>query len=362
MTNLDIEICGIKIRNPIMSAAGPIVRDAKSVKKIIEAGVGAVVTKTISVKAAKVPHPNMAVDGKLFFNSELWSEIPWQRWITQIFPSIKEMGVPLIISMGYTGEDISFLAPKIADLADAVELSTHYLGDDPKPMLGAIRAAKENLDIPVWVKVSPNVRDVGLMAKQAMEAGADAIVAINSLGPGLSIDINKKSSRLGGKSGYGWVSGPAIKPLALRYVYEISKNVDIPVIGVGGISKAEDVVEMMIAGASAVQICTAAILKGPKIFTKIIERLEKILDKYEYKNISEIIGLYSEKKASEKIPSYTAPPIIDFDICNLCERCVKSCVYNALSIVENKLKLDKNKCGICGLCATRCPINAINFN
>ncbi len=362
MGNLETNICGIKIKNPIMSAAGPIVRDANSVKKVVEAGVGAIVTKTISVKPAKVPHPNMAVDGNLFFNSELWSEIPWQRWITQIFPSIKEMGVPLIISMGYTGKDISFLAPKIVDLADAVELSTHYLGDDPKPMLGAIQAAKENLDIPVWVKVSPNVRDVGLMAHQAMEAGADAIVAINSLGPGLSIDINKKSSRLGGKSGYGWLSGPAIKPLALRYVYEISKNVDIPVIGVGGISKAEDVVEMMIAGASAVQICTAAILRGPKIFTKIIERLEKILDKYEYKNISEIIGLYSEKEASEKTPSYTSPPNIDFDTCNLCERCVKSCVYNALSIVENKLKLDKNKCAICGLCATRCPVNAINFN
>lgn len=361
MVNLNIEICGIKIKNPIMPAAGPIVRDVNSVRKVVEAGVGAVVTKTISVKPAKVPHPNMAVDGNLFFNSELWSEIPWQRWITQIFPSIKEMGVPLIISMGYTSKDISFLAPKIAGLADAVELSTHYLGDDPTPMLDAIQAAKENLDIPVWVKVSPNVRNVGLMAHQAMEAGADAIVAINSLGPGLSIDINKKSSRLGGKSGYGWLSGPAIKPLALRYVYEISKNVDIPVIGVGGISKAEDVIEMMIAGASAVQICTAAILRGPKIFTKVIGRLEKILDKHEYKNISEIIGLYSEKEASEKIPSYTSPPNIDFDTCNLCERCVKSCVYNALFIVENKLKLDRNKCAICGLCATRCPINAINF-
>ncbi|GAI12413.1 unnamed protein product, partial [marine sediment metagenome] len=103
------------------------------------------------------------------------------------------------------------------------------------------------------------------------------------------------------------------------------------------------------------------LIAGPKIFTKIIERLEKILDKYEYKNISEIIGLYSKREASEKIPSYTAPPIIDFDICNLCERCVKSCVYNALSIVENKLKLDKNKCAICGLCATCCLIDAINF-
>lgn len=362
MANLDIEICGIKMKNPIMPAAGPLVRDVESVKKVVEAGVGGVVTKTISVKPAKVPNPNMAVDGNLFLNSELWSEIPWQRWINNIFPSIKEIGVPLIISMGYTSDDVSFLAPKIANLADAIELSTHYLGDDPKPMLDAIKAAKRYLDIPVWVKVSPNVRDVGLMARQAMEAGADAIVAINSLGPGLSINIDKKLSRLGGKSGYGWVSGPAIKPLALRYVYEISKNVDIPVIGVGGISKAEDVVEMLMAGASAVQICTAAILKGPEVFTKIIERLEKLLDKYRYEKISDVIGLFSEKEVSEKIPDYASPPTIDLDTCNLCKRCIKSCVYDALSIVKDKLKLDSKKCAICGLCTTRCPINAISFN
>jgi len=360
--NLDIEICGIKMKNPIMPAAGPLVRDVESVRKVVDAGVGAVVTKTISVKPAKVPNPNMAVDGNLFLNSELWSEIPWQRWINNIFPSIKEMGVPLIISMGYTSDDISFLAPKIANLADAVELSTHYLGDDPKPMLDAIKAAKRYLDIPVWVKVSPNVRDVGLMARQAMEAGADAIVAINSLGPGLSINIDKKLSRLGGQSGYGWISGSAIKPLAIRYIYEISKNVDIPVIGVGGISKAEDVVEMFMAGASAVQICTAAIIKGPKIFTKIIERLEKILDEYKYKNISDITGLFSDKEESEKIPNYTSPPNIDLDICNLCERCIKSCVYGALSIVDEEIKLDSNTCAMCGLCATRCPVNAISFD
>jgi len=349
------------MKNPIMPAAGPLVRDVESVRKVVDAGVGAVVTKTISVKPAKVPNPNMVVDGNLFLNSELWSEIPWQRWINNIFPSIKEMGVPLIISMGYTSDDISFLAPKIADLANAVELSTHYLGDDPKPMLDAIDAAKRYLDIPVWVKVSPNIRDVGIMANQAMKAGADAIVAINSLGPGLSIDINKKVSKLGGESGYGWISGPAIKPLALRYVYEISKSVDIPVIGVGGITKAEDVVEMLMAGASAVQICTAAIIRGSKIFTKIIGNLENILDKYSYENISDITGLFSDKEESEKIPVYTSPPNIDLDICNLCERCIKSCVYGALSIVDEEIKLDNNACAMCGLCATRCPLNAISF-
>jgi len=348
LANLEINICGIKMKNPIMPAAGPLVRDVESVRKVVDAGVGAVVTKTISVKPAKVPNPNMVVDGNLFLNSELWSEIPWQRWINNIFPSIKEMGVPLIISMGYTSDDISFLAPKIADLANAVELSTHYLGDDPKPMLDAIDAAKRYLDIPVWVKVSPNIRDVGIMANQAMKAGADAIVAINSLGPGLSIDINKKVSKLGGESGYGWISGPAIKPLALRYVYEISKSVDIPVIGVGGITKAEDVVEMLMAGASAVQICTAAIIRGSKIFTKIIGNLENILDKYSYENISDITGLFSDKD-------------IDLDICNLCERCIKSCVYGALSIVDEEIKLDNNACAMCGLCATRCPLNAISF-
>ena len=130
-------------------------------------------------------------------------------------------------------------------------------------MVAAIRAAKDALDVPVFVKLSPLGREMGRAATLAQAAGADAIVAINSFGPCLSIDIETGLPRMGGADGYGWLSGPALKPLALRCVHDVARAVDIPVIGCGGVSRGTDAIEMIMAGASAVQVCTAAILRGP---------------------------------------------------------------------------------------------------
>ena len=130
-------------------------------------------------------------------------------------------------------------------------------------MVEAIRAAKAALDVPVFVKLSPLGREMVRAAEQAEAAGADGIVAINSFGPVLAIDPDTRLPLLGGSDGYGWLSGPAIKPLALRCVRDIARAVRVPVIGVGGVSHGIDAVEMLMAGASAVQVCTAAIMHGP---------------------------------------------------------------------------------------------------
>ncbi|MEW5760804.1 MAG: diguanylate cyclase, partial [Candidatus Thermoplasmatota archaeon] len=228
--NIEVELCGIKFRNPVLTAAGPPVRNGEAILRCADGGAGGIVTKTISTKKAKPPLPCMAEIRGGFINTELWSELSPNRWLKKEYKIAKSCGLPLIISIGYSSEQISNLAPKVAKYADGLELSTHYI--EPKDMVETIKTAKEIFS-PVFVKFSPNITDIALFAKYAENAGADGIVAINSFGPCLSIDIENKMVMMGG-TGYGWLSGQAIRPIALRFVYEIAKNVKIPVIGVGG--------------------------------------------------------------------------------------------------------------------------------
>ena len=361
MSKLTTQLLEFTLKHPMMPAAGPPVRNAAALKACADGGAAALVAKTISTRAAEVPTPNMADFKTYFLNTELWSELSPEHWIETEYPQIRahaqEASLPLIIGLGYTAEDIAALAPRVATFADAVELSTHYIGDDPRPMQETIRAAKAALDVPVLVKLSP-FRDAHRAAVAAQEAGADAIVAVNSFGPTLGIDIEHGGRPwMGSKNGYGWLSGPALKPLALRIVHEVARVVDVPVIGVGGITTGTDVVEFLMAGATAVQVCTAAITKGPGIFGKLAKQLDRWLDKHEYTSVAEIQGLTLKQTA----PEMTHPPELLPKRCIGCNRCVTSCVYDALYLEEKKIRLQPENCAHCGLCLTRCPVDALHF-
>jgi len=182
MADLSVEVCGLKFRNPILPAAGPPVRDGAAMLACAEGGAGALVAKTISVRAAQPPEPNMAEIPHGMVNTELWSELPPEQWLETEYALARTAGLPLIVSLGYTGEEVAELAPKVRPFADAVELSTHYIGEDPAPMVSAVRAAKQALDVPVFVKVSPHGHDMAGAARLAQDAGADGIAAINSFG------------------------------------------------------------------------------------------------------------------------------------------------------------------------------------
>jgi dihydroorotate dehydrogenase subfamily 1 len=299
MANLSVTICGLTFRNPVLPAAGPNVRDGRMLEEIMRGGAGGLLSKTISVDAAAVPMPHMAEIKGGFLNTELWSEMPPERWLLREYDIARraadEAGVPLIISMGYTGQEIAQLAPKVKPWADAVELSTHYLGEDATPMIEAIAAAKHALDVPVFVKMSPLGREMRAAALAAQAAGADAIVATNSLGPAFGLDIESGYPLMGGTNGYGWLSGPAIKPLSVRCVFDIAQAVDLPIIGVGGISRGEDAIEFIMAGASAVQVCTAAIMRGPSVYGKIAAQVNDWLDHHGYLSVDDICGLAVKK-------------------------------------------------------------------
>jgi ferredoxin len=291
-------------------------------------------------------------------NTELWSELPPEQWIEREYAIARTAGLPLIVSLGYAPAEIAELAPRIRPFADAVELSTHYIGDDPAPMVGAIRAARAALEVPVFVKLSPHGQDMGHAARLAADAGADGIAAINSFGPVLSLDIETGMPRLGGPSGHGWLSGPAIKPLAVRCVREIARAVELPVIGVGGVARGTDAVELMMAGASAVGVCTAAILRGPAVFGRIATELGEWLDAHGYASVADIRGLALQRSWGAAPAS---APVIDPAACNDCGICLTSCAYGAIHVVDGRVAIDGERCSRCGLCVTRCRRDAIRW-
>ncbi|MBP2657820.1 MAG: putative dihydroorotate dehydrogenase, catalytic subunit, partial [Firmicutes bacterium] len=156
MAKLSVNICGIEFVNPVMPAAGPPVKDGAMCQAAARGGAGGIVTKTISVKPADVPRPCMAEVKGGFLNTELWSELPKEQWLESEYKLAQETGLPLLIGLGYTAEQISELAPLVAPYATGLELSTHYVGNDISPIINALKAAKEAVDIPVFMKMSPH--------------------------------------------------------------------------------------------------------------------------------------------------------------------------------------------------------------
>ena len=359
MANLNIDILGMKFSNPVFTAAGPGAKDGELCVKAVQGGAGGIVTKTISENPADVPRPCMAKTNSGFLNTELWSELPKEQWVAKEYKRAKEAGVPMIVSMGYTAEQISKVAPLVKPYADAVELSTHYVGTDIEPIVNAMKAAKAALDCPVFMKMSPHT-DIQSIAKALEDAGADGLVMINSFGPCMAIDIESGYPVMGSKEGYGWLSGSPIRPLAIRNIYDASRVVKIPIIGVGGVTSGRDAAEMLMAGASAVQVCTEAILRGPGVYGKIAKELNEFLDSHGYKDVNEIIGLAHKKMEDRRFRTEAIAPEVNQDACIKCGQCKVSCVYDAIEVGE-ELLIDKDKCFGCGLCVTRCPKHALSI-
>jgi dihydroorotate dehydrogenase subfamily 1 len=320
------------------------------------------VTKTIGPTPVVVPRPYIAKVKESLLNAEHGSDLALGKWLNTELPKAKKAGLPLIASVGYKPDEISELAPKLqAAGADALELSTHYLGKDPNSVAEVTKAAKKSVKIPVFVKLSPNVPDIIEFARAAEGAGADGLVAINTLGPCMAINIETARPILGSPSGYGWLSGQAIKPLALRCVADICRAVKIPVIGAGGVSGGRDAVEFIMAGAAAVQVCTAAIIRGPKIYALIADELARFMRVKGYDSIADFKGIALRHLPEEPIRKRAKPPELIRSKCTSCGLCEKYCVYGAIRIIGKMPKIDPSKCTGCGLCITVCPPRALGF-
>ena len=359
MANLQVRICGLEFSNPILPAAGPPSKDGAMLQAAAKGGAGGLVTKTISVNPAEVPRPCMAEIKGGFLNTELWSELPKEQWLETEYKLARSTGLPVIVGLGYSADQIRELAPLVKPYADALELSTHYVGNDISPIVNALKAAKDAVDVPVFMKLSPhpNIQEIAIALEQS---GADGLVMINSFGPCLSIDLETGLPLMGSRDGFGWLSGAAIKPLALRCVYQAARVVQIPIFGVGGVTTGRDAAEMFMAGASAVQVCTEAILRGPTVYGKIAKELNAFLDGHGYSSVEEIRGLTIRKMAERGAPRADHSPDVDMERCSLCGQCEISCPYGAISI-DDELHIDDEKCFVCGLCVSRCKRSALSM-
>jgi dihydroorotate dehydrogenase subfamily 1 len=361
VVDLSVEICGLKFRVPIMPAAGPTVRDGDSLVKAAEGGAGGLVTKTVSITPAHVPRPCLVKVRDSIVSAELWSDLPLEQWIKYEYPKAKRTKLPLIASIGYTAEEVRVIAPKaVAAGADAIELSTHY-SSDLASVVEATKVAKENVNVPVFVKLNANVPDVVQLAQAVEKAGADGIVAINAVGPCLAIDIESAMPMLGSSRGYGWMSGPAIKPFAVRCVADIARAVKIPIIGSGGVTTGRDVIEFIMVGASAVQLSTAAIIRGHKIYGFIAEEMVKFMRAKGYNTINDFKGIALPHLPEEPFRTTAKPVEVISSRCTACGLCERHCPYDAIHVVGRVAKVDPAKCYECGLCVSVCPTRAIRF-
>ncbi|MCF2137546.1 MAG: 4Fe-4S binding protein [Candidatus Thorarchaeota archaeon] len=363
MTDLHLEVAGLKFRNPVLTAAGPAARDGMTLLEAMGGGAGGLVAKTVSVKPAEVPNPNMAAldrgrvgARKGLLNAELWSELPLEQWLEKEYPIALSSGLPVIASVGYTPEEVAEVAPKVQKAGvHAIEFSTHYVGGHVE----IAKALREAVDIPIFAKLSPKV-DVAKVAK-SLERYVDGFVAINTFGPCLRIDIETGRPMLGSEGGLGWMSGSALKPIALRCVADIASVVDRPIIGVGGVTTGEDAIEFMMAGASLVEVCTAAILNGPSVYGTIARGIATWLRNHQYDSLWDIVGMaIPHLRHNEQ----SRPPVqIDMDTCTLCGLCEKSCVYGAIKVdrEEKEVRVDSDRCVACGLCTSICPPHAMSL-
>jgi len=296
---LATEIAELKLANPTMLAAGVLGLTGSFLRKVVEAGAGAVVTKSLGLKPREgYPNPTVVqVDCGLL--NAMGLPNPGVRHFGEEIREVKETRVPVIVSIyAFSSEEFAKAAEVAVDVgADALELNVSCphveetgaeIGSDPELVAKVVRKVKNTIDKPVFVKLTSNVSNIVKVAKAAVEAGADAITAINTV-RAMAIEIETTRPFLANK--IGGLSGPAIKPIAVRCVYEIYREVDVPIIGCGGITDWRDAVEFMLAGASAVQIGTAIAFKGLEVFKSVTRGIDAYVRKKGFGSLKDIVGL-----------------------------------------------------------------------
>jgi len=352
--NIETKFLDYTLESPLMPASGPLTSTAENILFFNAIDTGALVTKTISTVAAEVDKPCIYAGEHMVYNSETWSEFPPEEWLDKILPKVtQEKNKPLIVSVGYNTEDFDVLIPKLDPYADIFEISTHYIQSD---LESVVKSIVKHTEKPVFMKLSPHIKDYINFVDTALKAGATGIVAINSLGPGIKIDLEKRRLQLGNASGDSWVSGPAIKPYALQRIRAIRNNFpEMPLIAVGGIENAKDVIEFILAGADSVQMLSSALIHGKSRYQKIIDDLPDVLEKYNFESIAAV----KSTKLSAPVKKENDFPAINLEKCIECFRCVDVCPTFALTY-KNDFHLDDSKCIRCGTCESRCPVKAIS--
>ncbi len=303
MAKMNVNYCGVEFTNPFILPSG-IFSEKVQYSQALKAGASAITWKSLTLNPREGnPLPrvwkydcgvinsvglrNPGIDAGISEIDKYQKENPTHLIIVSLFATKVKEFITLV-------EKAVTINPKLIEL----NLSCPNVDDEFGKPLGMEKGAageivkavkKVSGKVPILAKLSPNVTNIGEIAKACEGNGADGIVAINTVGPGMIIDINKRKPALGALR--GGVSGPGVLPVTVRCVYDIYEAVKIPIIGMGGVSKWQDVVEIMMAGAKLVGIGTATYTKGMKIYSQLQKELSDFMEKNNINNVSELIGL-----------------------------------------------------------------------
>ena len=296
--NTKVNLAGVELKNPVMTASGTFGSGAEYSEFVDLNRLGAVVTKGV----ANVPWPGNPTPRIAEVYGGMLNAIGLQNPGIDVFakrdiPFLKQYDTKIIVNVcGKTTEDYIEVVERLADEpVDLLEINISCpnvkeggiaFGQDPKAVEAITREVKKHAKQPVIMKLSPNVTDITVMAKAAEAGGADVLSLINTL-TGMKIDINRRAFAIANKT--GGMSGPAVKPVAVRMVYQVANAVSLPIIGMGGIATAEDALEFIMAGATAVSVGTANFY-NPYATVEIAEGIENFLKKQKVEDIRELIG------------------------------------------------------------------------
>lgn len=374
---LQTNVGKVQLSSPLILASGHITETPDFFLKT--KGCAGMVTRSLKEfpppGRAKTPSPRYVVfdDGHSMLNCEWGNSVPWTEWYDHGVEEVKNAGGAIIVSLsGREIESCCRLVRKFDKIGvDAYELNVSCahsgaihgnLNINFEHMEKLLSRVKKETETPIWLKLSYSSFLVE-MAERAEEFGADAIVCTNSIGPGMFIDINSATPKLGIKGGAGGVTGRAIFPIALNCVYQLAQAVKIPIVGSGGITSAEDVIQMMMAGASAVELYTEPAMNGPEVFKNIANDLEKFLNFWKkfYPSCKSLVGVALDKRKDHCFVK-EVPEIIG-DLCRGCEKCVRACNFGAISMisegspaftVRRYAAIDNDKCVGCNACVAVC--------
>lgn len=398
MELLEIDFAGIHFKNPFLLASAPPTLDARHVKRAAKLGWGGAVLKTVTHEPTVDPRTRL---GALRRNSqllgmnniELLSRKPLSTWTDEWIPEIKREApedfiVIASIMSGVEPEGWTELAETMTQTGvDGIELNVScphgapgkhmgaFVGQNPGLVEIVTKGARKGTDLPLIVKLTPNVTDMVPIAKAAVRGGADAIAAINTVESLIGVDVETAqplpiaygADQKEKLSTYGGFCGPAIRPIGLRFVSQIARAIpEIPISGIGGIEDWHSAAEYLMVGARTLQICTAAMWHGFSIIRDITDNLVKFMERKGYDSIDSMVG-----KALPKITSWDAlsklPPLvatISKEKCTGCKKCVIACAdggYVAIQMKDGVAVVKPEKCDGCGLCAIICEDDAVEF-
>jgi dihydropyrimidine dehydrogenase (NAD+) subunit PreA len=392
MADLRIDLAGIKSPNPFWLASAPPTNSGYQVQRAFEAGWGGAVWKTlgdpilnVSSRFAAVSFNGQKVAG--FNNIELITDRPLEVNLKEIYETKKRFPDHAIIAsvmvepkqekwheiikrvqdVGVDGFELNFGCPHgmaergmgaaSGQVPELVEKQTYW--------------AKEMAQVPVIVKLTPNITDITATAMAAVDGGADAISMINTINSLAGVDLNTWNTipHVGGKGAHGGYCGPAVKPIALNMVGECARNpyINVPISGIGGISNWQDAAEFLLMGATGVQVCTAAMHHGFSIVEDMIDGLSNYLDERGLESVMELVGKSVPKYSDwgDLDLNYKVVANIKNDVCINCNKCHIACEDTSHQCIERytgpngepMLKVREEDCVGCNLCSIVCPVD-----